>query len=119
MGRIAVTIELSVEEKALLESWVSSWKTEQRMVFRAQIILAAASGLENKAIGQQLGTRLATVSKWRRRFAHKRLEGLMDAPRPGRSCIYGRSDEKRILETLDEPPPKGMPVGMALWWPTI
>jgi len=61
MGRIAVGIELSIEEKKVLESWVSSWKSEQRMAFRARIILAAASGVENKDIARQLATRQATV----------------------------------------------------------
>ena len=107
MGRIAVGIELSIEEKKVLESWVSSWKSEQRMAFRARIILAAASGVENKDIARQLATRQATVSKWRTRFARDRIPGLEDSPRPGRSRIYDRSDEKRVLETLDKTPPKG------------
>jgi len=107
MGRIAAAIEPSVEEQEILESWVSSGKTEQRMAFRARIILAAATGLENRDIAQQLGTRPATVSKWRTRFARDRIQGLEDAPRPGRATKYDRTDEKRILQTLDEPSPKG------------
>jgi transposase len=45
--------------------------------------LGRANGLENKAVGQQLGLQPQTVGKWRRRFLEQRVEGLRDEPRPG------------------------------------
>jgi transposase len=108
MSRRAPIIELTPEELGTLESWTRSAKTEQRRVFRARIILAASEGSENKSIAEDLGTTVATVGKWRRRFAERRLHGLSDAPRPGIASIYNDAElERRILDMLDKPVPKG------------
>jgi transposase len=101
------SIELSEQERATLRSWLAAGKTERRMVFRAEVILAVAEGLGNEAVAERLGTRPATVSKWRGRFARERLAGLVDAPRSGKPRHYRSADEKRILAALDEPPPTG------------
>ena len=83
MGRTAVGIELSAAEGRELESLARAQKTGQAMARRARIVLAAASGLENKAICAELGADANTVGKWRRRVAEHRLDGLLDEPRPG------------------------------------
>jgi hypothetical protein len=44
--------------------------------------LLAAEGVENKDICKRVGA-APTVGKRRRRFAERRLEGLLDEPRPG------------------------------------
>lgn len=54
-----------------------------------------------------LKLRPATVSKWRTRFYRKRLVGLDDAPRPGKTAKYDMATEKRILAQLDATPPAG------------
>ena len=74
---------------------------------RAQIILAAAEGRSTKEIAYRLGTRTATVGKWRNRFARGGLPPLRDAPRSGQPRKYGAAIERRILAKLDEPPPCG------------
>ena len=76
--RHATPIELSGEERRTLESWVRSSTTEQRLVLRAQLILAAATGATTAAIAQRFRIRPATVSQWRQRFAAQRLVGLQD-----------------------------------------
>ena len=105
--RAAVAISLNGEERANLEGWLRSGTTEQRLARRARIVLAAAKNRMNKDIAAELGTTPAQVSKWRSRFARKRLEGLSDAPRPGQPAKYDADTEKRILAMLDEPPPYG------------
>src|SRR4029077_14177015 len=82
-------------------------KTEWRLAFRAQIILALADGLTNKEAAGRLATRPATVSKWRGRFARHGLAGVADAPRSGKPRHYDAQDERRILGALDAPPPAG------------
>jgi transposase len=64
---------------------------------RARIVLAAAAGLENKAIGQALDADENTVSKWRRRFGERRLDGLYDDPRSGAPRRIG---DDEIAETI-------------------
>ena len=68
---IAEPINLTAEERESLERLVRSSTAEQRLVFRARLILVASQGLESKEVARQLGCRAATVSKWRRRY----LEG--------------------------------------------
>ena len=77
------------------------------MVFRAEVILAIAEGLSNKAVAERVDTRPATVSKWRGRFAQAGLSGLLDASRSGKPRQYQGEHERRILAALDELPPAG------------
>jgi len=54
-------------------------------VLRAQIVLVAATGRQNKDIAEELGTNRPLVNLWRRRFAEGGLAGIeKDAPRGGR-----------------------------------
>jgi transposase len=103
----AAEVVLTDEQRATLRSWLGAGKTEQRMAFRAEVLLALAEGLSNKAVAERLGTRPATVSKWRGRFVQKGLSGLLDASRSGKPRQYQGEHERRILAALDEPPPAG------------
>jgi len=100
-------IALSREERQTLLAWVRATTTEQRIVMRARIILDSADGHKGAEIARRLGVRPATVSRWRQRFLADRLKGLQDRARPGRRVIYGLDAERRLLEKLDEGPPKG------------
>ena len=103
----AAEVVLTDEQRATLRGWLSAGKTEQRMAFRAEVILAIAEGLSNQAVAERLDTRPATVSKWRGRFARAGFSGLLDAPRSGKPRQYQGEHERRILAALDEPPPAG------------
>src|SRR4030095_2584013 len=107
MSRPVTPITLTEEDRQTLQQWVRSAKTEQRMVQRARIILAAAEGLATQTIAQRLRQRTATVSKWRLRFAGQGLTGLRDGIRSGPPRRYGAEVERQILEHLDQPPPSG------------
>jgi transposase len=100
-------IDLKPEQKAVLESWIRSTTTEQRLVFRARIILLANEAMGTNVIARRLETRPATVTKWRIRFAQLGLDGLKDAPRPGQRRRYLPDDEGRVLRMLDRLPPSG------------
>jgi transposase len=100
MGKAAVAIELTAPERRELESFARAHRTGQAMARRARIVLAAAAGLENKAICAEVGADANTVSKWRRRFAADRLEGLLDEPRPGTPRKIG---DDEIAETIRLP----------------
>jgi len=54
-------------------------------------VLACAEGRTNTEIAVDLGVNQVTVAKWRHRFGADRLDGLMDAPRPG--AVRTISDE--------------------------
>ena len=104
---IAVAVAVTAEDRATLRCWLAAGKTERRLALRAAVILALAEGLSNEAAAERLGTRPATVSKWRGRFARHGLSGLSDAPRSGKPRRYASADEQRVLAALDEAPPPG------------
>jgi transposase len=106
VGRTAAAIELTPGERRELESLARARKTGQAMARRARIVLAAAAGLDNKTICAEAGADANTVSKWRRRFATHRLDGLLDEPRPGTPRKIGDDGiADTIRLTLETAPP--------------
>jgi len=81
-------IELTAGEKRNLEAMAHKYTSPYCRVVRAKAILLAAEGLENKEIGQRLDLPRQIVSKWRKRFFERRLEGLSDEPRRGRPSVF-------------------------------
>lgn len=79
----AVRIELSDEERVELQARVRRRKTSRADAMRAEIVLLAADGMTNLGIAETLRITRVTVATWRTRFAAKRLDGLLDEPRPG------------------------------------
>lgn len=102
---VAVVIELRVDEREQLESWARRRKSAQGLATRSRIVLAAASGLNNGEIAEQLGVSRPTVTKWRTRFAERRLDGLVDEPRPGRPrTVSDEQVEAVVTRTLESKP---------------
>lgn len=100
-------LNITDQERQQLESWVRRPKTQQRLAFRAKIILRLEHGALNKDVAAELGTRPSTVGQWRQRFVEKRLEGLHDEARPGPPRTV---DDHKVAEvvrtTLESPPPQ-------------
>lgn len=68
-------------------------------------MLALAEGGTNVEVAARLGVNRATVAKWRHRFATDRVEGLVDAPRPGAARKIGDDVvEAVVVETLETAP---------------
>ncbi len=105
--RVAVAITLTDQERVAMTKWARGRRTPARLVQRARIVLAAADGLENKAIAAQLGCTRRTVGEWRNRFAADRLAGIeRDAPRGGRTpSVRGAMEAEIIRKTTQETPP--------------
>lgn len=107
MFKRAEPVVLRAEDRRVLEGWVHSPTTEQRLALRGRIVLAAAAGRSGGAIARAEGIRPATVSQWCSRFVRRGIEGLFDAPRSGAKRRYDDTTRERILAKLDEPVPKG------------
>ena len=102
----ATVIILTAEERAELEGLARSTKTEHRLRQRARIVLLAADGVASRSIGRAVGCTTGT-SKWRVRYARKRLAGLDETGERGTEPKYTTKTNKRILVLLDQPPPEG------------
>ena len=100
-------VALKPEEEQMLRRWARTGTSEHRLVERARVILLLNEGKANLEVARLLNTRPARVSKWRRRFAKDRLDGLRDSDRKGRPSTYDQTTDKRVLSLLDEPPPEG------------
>ena len=97
---------LGSADRKTLEGWVRSGKTEQRVAFRARIILKAADGLSNHAIAKALSTSRPTVIDWRNRYEREGVQGLTrDRPRGKAFEALPKNREAAVIErTLREKP---------------
>ena len=86
--RSPYTIELSDEERRILEERGRRYTLPYRDVVRAQMVLLAAQGLGNDEIALRLNTRREVVSMWRKRFFQERLSGLEERPRRGKPPAF-------------------------------
>ncbi|HET7146478.1 MAG TPA: IS630 family transposase [Gaiellaceae bacterium] len=106
MGALAEVV-LTVEEREVLERWARRPTSAQALALRCRIVLAAAEGRASKEIAAELGCNHNTVSKWRGRFARRRLDGLHDEPRPGKPRSISDADVERVIVKTLEEQPKG------------
>ncbi len=103
-GRKAPIIELSARQHEVLTLLVRQPTTEQRVVARARIILAAAEGGLNQEIAERLGLEPDTVCKWRGRWARAQ-ERLAAAEEDAQASALGRC----MVELLVDAPRSGHP----------
>ena len=104
-SNVAVTIELSDDERAQLEAWSRRRTSAQALAQRSRIVLLAAEGLRNTEIAERLGVHRHMATKWRARFAQQRLDGLVDEPRPGRPrTVTDEQVEAVVVRTLETTP---------------
>lgn len=92
MPKRATQIVLSEKEQQALTQITKRHRSEQQVVMRARIVLAAAQGHTNVHIARELAINVDTVRLWRDRWAEldridretlSIAERLRDAPRPG------------------------------------
>ena len=104
-GRAKVALTLTEDERVRLESLAHRSRTAPHVARRARIVLACASGRDNKTVAKALRLTPATVGKWRARFLRARLDGLYDEPRPGAPRqISDEQIEAVIIRTLETTP---------------
>ena len=98
-------LALTDKEQATLERWAGRRTSSQALAQRCRIVLACASGASNTEVAQRLGVARPTVIKWRSRFVARRLEGLVDEPRPGAPRkLTDEQVEHVLVATLETTP---------------
>src|SRR5579863_1985455 len=102
-GRPLPVLKLTAEESNRLIEWTRRQKTSQALALRARIVLACAQGSLNAEVAAHLRVSKQMVGKWRQRFVERRLDGLLDEPRPGAPRRIGDEVvEAVIAKTLQE-----------------
>src|SRR5512144_1372708 len=101
----AVRIELNDAELSELQTRARRRKIARADAMRAEIVLLAADGLTNLAIAERLGITRVTVATWRGRFAARRLDGMVDEPRPGAPRKIGDEKITEVVTTTLETMP--------------
>ena len=93
--RKAAEIVLLNEERAQLLQLARSKTLSVRLARRAQIVLGAADGLDNRTIAAQVGVGRVQVGRWRNRYIKGGLAAIQkDLPRVGRPV---KADVARIV----------------------
>jgi transposase len=105
-GRPKATLMLTAEERQTLEQWARRPKTAQALARRARLVLACADGKTNTAVAAEVGATGQTVGRWRQRFIERRLDGLLDEPRPGTPRRTSDAEVERVLALTLETRPK-------------
>jgi len=75
-------MNLTDEERGVLQAWTLRRSTPQRLVVRARIVLAIADGRSPTNVAREVGATRASVYKWLRRFRDRRIAGIECVHRP-------------------------------------
>ena len=102
MSRHATAISFTAEERAELERRIRARTGSQQGAVRAQIVLRAAAGDQNKGIAAALGIASHTAQHWRDNFAAERLGGLADRPHHPLPRLYGPEIQAKIVVLASE-----------------
>ena len=105
---------LSEEQKVELEELYR--KTEvPRVRTRAQmVLLSAEKKLKVDEIADIVRESSVTVLRWLHRYMAEGMQGLMDAPRAGRSSILTDEFRKRLLEVVRRRP-RSLELEFSMW----
>ncbi len=106
LGRPIPPLSLNREERETLQNWARRPKSAQALAQRARVVLACAEGRSNTTVARQLNLSRPTVGKWRSRFLARRLDGLLDEPRPGAPREISDAAVERVLNLTLETRPR-------------
>src|SRR5213594_3222712 len=106
MRKPADALVINAEQRRELETILRSRTAEQRVVMRAQVVLAAANGKANQVIARDLCVSRPTILHWRARFTKGGVHALThDAPRPGRPRVIDTAKVNAVVQaTLHSKP---------------
>jgi transposase len=102
------TTRLRRGDRERLEQLIRTRTTPQRVVERAQIVLASSEGVPGNLIAENVGVSRPTVSRWLDRYDEEGFAGLIkDRARPGRPKEHGPEFEAEVVDrTLYTKPPE-------------
>jgi transposase len=99
-------LELTPDERTELEAMSRSRTIAAGLAQRARAVLGMAAGEPYAGLSARLDFSTTTLTRWRKRFAQRRVAGLHDAPRSGRGDRLSPALEAKVLALTQRPPPK-------------
>lgn len=99
-------VVLSDAERETLHGWLRRRSTAQALALRARMVLECAAGKSNTEVCHTLHVDRNTVGKWRGRFLRKRVDGLLDEPRPGAPRTVRDGEVERVVTLTLETTPR-------------
>lgn len=103
---VKYVVNLSVDERAMLQQCIRSGHASARRLARARVLLKADEGLSDAAVAAALDVGIATVHRIRQRCVEDGLEAaLSERPRRGAApLLSGKAQAHLIAEACSTPP---------------
>lgn len=104
-GRPRARIQITEEQREIVERYVRRGTVSQNLSNRARICLLCSEGHSDTEVASLVSVNIQTVGKWRKRFITNGVEGLTDGYRPGiPRKITDDLVEKVVVRTLESKP---------------
>src|SRR5215831_17471953 len=100
-------VELDQSEREQLTALLSGGKHAARKLKRAQILLAADSGVSDEAIATSLAIAGSTIYRTKRLVEGNLEAALSEEPRPGAARKLTGKEEALLVATACSKPPEG------------
>jgi transposase len=107
-------IVLSDADRKVLEGRARAYTLPHAEVVRAKIVLLAADGVANTVIAERLDVHVDVVSRWRKRFCEKGIDGLADRKRSGRPRVFA-AEVVAEVKAMACAPPSEREVPLSRW----
>lgn len=107
MGRTGQKLQLSEEGYKTLVTLSRAHSADHRAVMRSKIILMLNDGHTYDSVRDKLKVGREAIAKWKKRFIESGIDGLHDAPRPGKPSIYTEADKARVIQKACSNPAGG------------
>jgi transposase len=105
---------LTQEQLTKLEELYHKTDTPRYRTRAQMVLLSAEQGLKAEEIAQIVRESYITVLRWLKRYIAEGVEGLMDAPRSGRSSTVTEDYRKRLMEAVRRRP-RSLGLEYSMW----
>lgn len=105
---------LTEEQLIELEELYQKTKVPRYRTRAQMVLLSAEKGLKAEEIAQIVRESYITVLRWLKRYQAEGIEGLMDAPRVGRSTTVSKDYQERLKEAVRRRP-RSLGLEYSMW----
>ncbi len=107
MARTGQKLKLNEDDFKTLVTTSRAHSADHRAVVRSKIILMLHKEYSYDSIKAELKVGREAIAKWKKRYLELGLDGLKDAPRPGKKPVYTETDKARVIQKACSKPEGG------------